>query len=283
MICSGGIGEFGGSGQPAHILIADDNADMREYLRLLLCADAGVSNGAHGEAALEAARARRPDLILTRRHDAGADGSACRAVRADPALKTIPIIMLSARSGEESRAMGIEAGADDYLVKPFSARELVARVQTHVKLAQAQAALSSLARLDEHLSSGTLRRFTDPNAGAPLRIREDDAYSHGRTRLMAWPSTRHFSICPLPSARPFAGDTMRSSRVTRRSSCPICLSSSPGGGIRYYSGALRPWLAPDGTRAGLIAVSIETTEQAGGAAARRKDEAGDPVVRGGRS
>jgi PAS domain S-box-containing protein len=68
-----------------------------------------------------------------------------RALRADPALREIPIILLSARAGEESRIEGIEVGADDYLVKPFSARELVARVETHVKVSrmrkEAQAAL----------------------------------------------------------------------------------------------------------------------------------------------
>ena len=62
-----------------------------------------------------------------------------REVRAEAGLKAIPVVMLSARAGEESRTIGIEAGADDYLVKPFSARELVARVRTHLKLARAQA------------------------------------------------------------------------------------------------------------------------------------------------
>ena len=90
-----------------------------------------------GEAALEAARAHPPDLILSDVMMPKLDGfGLLRALRADPRLREIPIILLSARAGEESRIEGMEAGADDYLVKPFSARELVARVETHIKVSR---------------------------------------------------------------------------------------------------------------------------------------------------
>jgi signal transduction histidine kinase len=117
------------------ILVADDNADMRQYLVRLLSERNAVEAVPDGHAVLAAARERPPDLILSDVMMPRLDGiELLRALRADPALKEIPIILLSARAGEESRLAGMESGADDYLVKPFSARELIARVEAHVKM-----------------------------------------------------------------------------------------------------------------------------------------------------
>ena len=116
------------------ILLADDNADMREYVRRLLGAAwdvEAVRNGARGAGA---AQAQRPRSRGHRRDDAGARRlrAAARAARRRAATRDVPVMMLSARAGEESRVEGLQAGADDYLVKPFSARELVARVETQM-------------------------------------------------------------------------------------------------------------------------------------------------------
>jgi PAS domain S-box-containing protein len=119
----------------ARILLADDNADMREYVRRLLADRYEVEAVGDGETALQAARRRPPDLILTDVMMPKLDGFALlKALRADERTAITPIILLSARAGEESRVEGISAGADDYLIKPFSARELIARVETHLKL-----------------------------------------------------------------------------------------------------------------------------------------------------
>jgi signal transduction histidine kinase/DNA-binding response OmpR family regulator len=121
----------------ARVLLADDNADMREYVARLLRTHWSVEAVTDGAAALAAARARVPDLVLTDVMMPGLDGfGLLRALREDPATRPVPVIMLSARAGAESRVDGLEAGADDYLVKPFSARELVARVATHLQIAQ---------------------------------------------------------------------------------------------------------------------------------------------------
>ncbi len=118
------------------VLLADDNADMREYLGRLLRRRWSVEAVADGAAALAAAHRRKPDLVLTDVMMPNLDGfGLLRALRADPATASVPVVMLSARAGEEARSEGIEAGADDYLVKPFSARELMARVGTHLQLA----------------------------------------------------------------------------------------------------------------------------------------------------
>ena len=117
------------------VLLADDNADMREYVRRLLAQRYEVEAVADGQAALEAARRTRPALVLSDVMMPRLDGFALlRELRADPELRTVPVVLLSARAGEDSRVGGLEAGADDYLVKPFSARELLARVTSNLEL-----------------------------------------------------------------------------------------------------------------------------------------------------
>jgi signal transduction histidine kinase/DNA-binding response OmpR family regulator len=111
------------------VLMADDNADMRAYVRGLLVGRYAVEVVGNGVEALEAASRQRPDLILADIMMPRLDGlGLLQAIRGDKNLRDIPVILLSARAGEEARVDGLGAGADDYLVKPFSARELVARV-----------------------------------------------------------------------------------------------------------------------------------------------------------
>ena len=119
----------------SRILWADDNADMRAYVSRLLGDRYDVQAVGDGEAALEAARAHPPALILSDVMMPKLDGyGLLQALRADPGLRDIPVILLSARAGEESRIEGMAAGADDYLVKPFSGNELLARVETALQL-----------------------------------------------------------------------------------------------------------------------------------------------------
>jgi PAS domain S-box-containing protein len=125
------------SPSPARILLVDDNADMRDYLRRLLGDRYEVTAVADGAAALAAARQSPPDLVLADVMMPEMDGfELLRSLRTDPQTQTIPIVLLSARAGEASRVEGLEMGADDYLIKPFSARELLARVDAHLQLAQ---------------------------------------------------------------------------------------------------------------------------------------------------
>ena len=121
----------------ARILLVDDNADMRDYVARLLSEHWTVAAVSDGAAGLEAARRDPPDLILSDVMMPGLDGFALlSALRSDERTRAIPVIFLSARAGEESRIEGLQAGADDYLVKPFSARELTARVRTHLELSR---------------------------------------------------------------------------------------------------------------------------------------------------
>ena len=125
----------GDSDAVPRILLADDNSDMREYVRRLLEQRYQVVAVENGAAALEQLRKVSFDLVLTDVMMPLLDGvGLLRAIRDDPSTASLPVILLSARAGAESSLQGIQAGADDYLVKPFSARELLTRVEAHLKL-----------------------------------------------------------------------------------------------------------------------------------------------------
>jgi PAS domain S-box-containing protein len=122
---------------PVRILLVEDNADMRDYVKRLLSQSYQVETVSDGEAALAAVAERVPALVLSDVMMPKLDGfGLLQALRANPQTREVPIILLSARAGEESRVEGLEAGADDYLTKPFSARELLARVEANLKLSQ---------------------------------------------------------------------------------------------------------------------------------------------------
>jgi signal transduction histidine kinase/DNA-binding response OmpR family regulator len=155
------------------VLLADDNPDMRAYVQRLLEAQGyAVEAVGDGQAALEAARTRPPDLILSDVMMPAMDGfGLLRAVRGEAALAGVPVVLLSARAGEEAKVEGLEAGADDYLIKPFAARELLARVSVNIQMARLrreaaravmqseQQALISQERLELALATGRIAIF----------------------------------------------------------------------------------------------------------------------------
>ena len=144
------------------VLVVDDNADMRDYLRRLLSGRCDVHTVPDGRAALANIRREPPDLVITDVMMPLMDGfQLLREIRADPALREIPVILLSARAGEASRVEGLASGADDYLVKPFSARELIARVGANLQLARFRSeAAATLRVLNETLE----QRVSDESA-----------------------------------------------------------------------------------------------------------------------
>ncbi len=146
------------------ILIVDDNFDMRRYLSRLLQADYELIMAHDGKEAMELAVSRSPDLILADIMMPEMDGfQLLTTMRNDPRTKVLPILLLSARAGEEARVEGIRAGADDYLTKPFASRELLASISTHLTLAEIRREAAESVRESES-------RFRNMADHAPVMI-----------------------------------------------------------------------------------------------------------------
>ena len=195
-----GAGRGGGFGAARSILLADDNADMRDYVaRLLETEGYKVRATADGLEALEAARTAVPELILTDVMMPRLDGfGLLRAVRDDPVLAGVPVIMLSARAGEEAKVEGLDSGADDYLVKPFSARELLARVNANVHLAAARRQAALAVMRSERLASMSQERLSM-------------ALSTGRVSVFEWTPAPDRMVVHGPLADAFGGPAVAAS------------------------------------------------------------------------
>jgi PAS domain S-box-containing protein len=200
-----------GSAVRPRVLVVDDNADMRQYLSRLLGKAYEVEEVADGRAALAAVRDRPPDLVLADVMMPELDGfGLLQELRGNAQTRPVPVVLLSARAGEESRVEGLEAGADDYLVKPFSARELLARVGAHLELArvrreaarreselrdEVRQAQEHAAAILESITDGFVAldrewRFTNVNAKAE-RINGMSREEHiGKNQWELFPATR---------------------------------------------------------------------------------------------
>ncbi len=247
----------------ARIILADDNADMRDYVRRLLHERYAVETYGDGQAALEAARRNPPDLVVTDVMMPLLDGfGLLRGLRSSPKTELVPVIMLSARAGEEARVEGLEAGADDYLVKPFSARELLARVQTHLQLAKLRATAERERRkLGELLEQapvaiavleGPELRYTVANeAFCELSGRSDFI---GKTSSDAFPELRdHEAVASLERA-------YREQRAIRATEMRIPVVRAGRTRDAFFDYVAQP-IIDDGASAGIIVVAIEVTEQ----------------------
>ena len=142
------------------LLLADDEADVREALVTLLEQDCEVSTADDGQQAVEIAKRDRPDAILMDLHMPRLDGfGALEQLRADPGTCEIPVILLSGEADDAAKVRGLDLGAVDYMQKPFSERELRARVERTLRLLRSQRLLSELARTDALTGLPNLRAF----------------------------------------------------------------------------------------------------------------------------
>ncbi|WGL52215.1 SpoIIE family protein phosphatase [Nocardioides sp. BP30] len=137
-------------GARATVMVVDDNLDMRRYVAGILAESYRVVTAVDGRDALAKLAEAPVDIVITDVMMPRLDGFGLLArLRDDPGLAAIPVIMVSARAGEEGTVEGLEAGADDYLVKPFSARELLARVRVNLELERVEAVRAGLQHAQE--------------------------------------------------------------------------------------------------------------------------------------
>jgi PAS domain S-box-containing protein len=168
----------------ARIVLADDNADMRAYIaRLLDEAGYDVVVVEDGEAALAAIQSTSPALVLSDVMMPRLDGlGLARALRANSSTATIPIVLLSARSGEDAQVQGLGAGADDYITKPFVARELIARVQTTITHSQLRADMLKRAET----AAMRLRLVADAVPALVAYVDREERYRFTNRAFMEW-------------------------------------------------------------------------------------------------
>jgi signal transduction histidine kinase/DNA-binding response OmpR family regulator len=261
--------------QGARILVADDNADMRDYVRRLLGASYAVETVANGQEAMEAIRRQRPDLVLSDVMMPVLDGlDLLRAIRADSDLSNIPVILLSARAGEEARIEGLDAGADDYLTKPFSARELIARVAANLSMTRMRGKLleevwAEKAKLQAVLETipvgvwftfdADARVVTGNRYGASLLgMSEHDNQSFSRPaedrprQVRAFREGAEIAAAELPLHRAARGEEVREDEIELRgddaTSCVLFLQA-------------RPLRNSAGRQVGAVCVGVDITER----------------------
>ena len=250
------------------VLVVEDNADMRAYLRSVLAPYWHVEAVADGVRALDAVRARPPDLVLTDVMMPELDGFALlRALRADARTRAIPVVMLSARAGEEVRVDGLEAGADDYVVKPFGARELVARLRAQLALARTRAALDAQrvalyelfqqAPLPICVLRGEELVFEMVNPVYRRLVGGEGRELAGRPMLEALPELRGTAFADI------LREVLRTGRAYSGTEQRIPLARGPGGEIEdtYWSFLYAPFTAGEGRADRIMAVASEVTDQ----------------------
>ena len=264
------------------ILVADDNADMRAYIKRLLGGRWHVEVVGNGAEALAFLRDRHADLVITDVMMPALDGfGLLRELRAASQTRDVPVLLLSARAGEESRIEGLQAGANDYLVKPFSARELVARVEAQLLRAEVHAVEEShnrrLATIFTHapvaiaILKGPQHVFEFANESYLQLVGRRHVI--GRTAREVFPELQHQGIYELldsvyATGTPFLSDSLRHQ-----------MHRGPEGALEevYFKFVYQPMPDAAGGIEGIAIVATEVTEVANArrdaeAANRAKDE-----------
>jgi signal transduction histidine kinase/DNA-binding response OmpR family regulator len=275
------------------VLLADDNLDMRTYLQKLLeTAGYVVEAAGDGEEALAAAERRKPDLVLSDIMMPNMDGfQLLAALRADARLRDVPVLLLSARAGEEAKVEGLAAGANDYLTKPFSARELIARVRSNLDMAALRReSQQALHRANESLERQVQERTADLRA-KEARLRSIFATSYTYQGFLSVDGTlldanatslagvratlddvvgRKFWDTPWFTSTPGMSDMMRAAiplvagGQTVRREIHIKL---PEQGWRWFDFQMRPVWDANGAVVAIVPEAVEVTER------RRAEEA----------
>jgi PAS domain S-box-containing protein len=256
---------FGRGTLGERVLVVDDNADMRDYIGRLLRKRWTVDTVADGREALDAIRKQKPDLVLTDVMMPGLDGfGLLREIRADAQLRHLPVVMLSARAGEEARVEGLESGADDYLTKPFSARELMARINANLEMARLRRdatrdLLESEARFRNMANHAPVMMWVSDPSGSLTYLNQlwceftgqslDEALDAGAWNALHPEDRRHYETSFLSAS--MNGEPFRAECRVRRWD----------GVYRWALSAAAPRFSDDGTFLGYIGSIIDITHR----------------------
>ena len=264
------------------IVVADDNADMRDYIGRLLSVRWRVETVANGREALEAIGRERPNLVISDITMPELDGfGLIRALREEAHTRDLPVLVLSARAGDEARIGGLEAGASDYLVKPFSARELMARVEAQLLRARVRA-----------VEEAHARRLASIFAQAPVAIAilrgPDHVFDITNPSYLEVVDGRDVAGKPLREALPevaaqgfieILDEVLRSAQPYTARAQPIALTRRSSGTLEqhYFDFVFQPLVDETGRVDGIAAVGYDVTElskarQEAEVANRAKDE-----------
>ncbi|HWB83073.1 MAG TPA: ATP-binding protein [Bryobacteraceae bacterium] len=277
----------------ARILLADDNADLREYLRRLLSQEYEVEAVPDGEAALAIVKKNPPDLLLTDVMIPRLDGcSLLHAIRSDPEINNLPVILLSARAGEEAGVEALRAGANDYLTKPFSSSELLARVAARLEISRLRKAASASEHQLRLEAEAERQRLRELIAQAPTLIAVTrgpdhilelvnpkfiEAVGHTEQDLIGQPFSRALPELGGQEYQRILDDVYRIGQPHADSEALLQVNSRRGADRqnRYFSYVAQPLRGARGI-AGTIFHAVDVTEQV---LARKRVEESERQIR----
>lgn len=246
------------------VLIVDDNVDMRMYIQRLLEPFYTVSTAAEGKSALAVIETQPPDLVLSDIMMPIMDGEQLlRILKANPQTARIPVMLLSARAGEEAKIDGYTAGADDYLVKPFSANELLARVRAQLILSQERnRASEQLRSLFEQapvvmaiLGLGPDFVFELANPHYADLVGRSPQQLHGQSLLKALPELAGQGFDQLLTQVTATGVTYHANEA------PVQLIQNGEWHTVYLNFVYQPRRESDGSITGVLVLATDVTEQ----------------------
>ncbi len=262
------------TGDIQRVLLADDNADLRGYIAgILIERGYEVHAVADGAAALAVLREGRPDMLISDVMMPKIDGmELLREVRSDPALRDLPVILLSARAGIEAQIEGFDAHADDYLTKPFSARELLARVRANIAMARVRREAADAIRAFDALqnSEARLRAIFETSYQLQGLLTPDGTLQHANTTLLAAIGSSRDSVVggkfwDIPWFTRTVGMPEFVREAVSRSAAGVSvrreMSLSVEAGLRLYDFSMRPVHDESGVVASLVAEAVDITEQ----------------------
>lgn len=244
------------------VMIVDDNADMREHIEFLLTSKFNTLSASNGAEALEKIKVVKPDIVLSDVMMPVMDGiELLKSIKNNKDTEQIPVILLTARAGEESKIEGWQTGADDYLVKPFSSKELVARIEAQIKIKQ---------RRDDALQS-VYNLFNEvPFAVAVLKSEDLVIEFINNYNLDIWQCKKEEVLGkPLFEARPdlrasveaIHAEIYRTGKRFTANEIPVELNVNGIIQTRYFNAIIDPMLNEEGKIIGQLATSIDITEQ----------------------